>query len=91
MKSCDGPRPLASGFVNPATLATEIPVLKAGSQDHYNGRSTCAESLANEYREGRFEWFQIPAERRRSNGARESTVDGNTKFANAIANKQTIY
>ena len=79
MKYIIGPQSLASVFVKPATLATEIPDLEVEGEQRYNGNSRCAEVLADECRDVQFVCFQMPAQPRTRIGARESTVFGVSK------------
>ena len=69
-----GPQSLASVFVKPATLETEISVLNARGQHCYNGHYSRAEVLGDECRDVQFVCFQVPAEPRTRIGACESTV-----------------
>ena len=71
-----GPQSLASIFVKPATLETEISVLNARGQHCYNGHYSRAEVLGDQCRDVQFVCFQMPAEPRTRIGARESTVFG---------------
>ena len=73
MKYIIGPRPFTSAFVKPATLDTEIPVLKSRDQHRYTGYGSRAEFLAEECREAKFACFQMAAEPRTIMEAHEST------------------
>lgn len=82
MKNIIGPQSLASVYVKPATIETEIPVLNTRGQHRYNGNCSRAEFLGDDRRDVQFVCLQIPVESRTPIGARESTVFG---FPNAHA------
>ena len=67
-----GQKSLASVFVKPATLTTEIHVLNARRQHCYTGHGSCGEFLADVCRDVKFVCFQIAAEPRTTIEAQES-------------------
>ncbi len=68
MKYIIGPQSLASVFVKPATLDTEIPALKTRGQHRYNGHYSRVEFLKDQCRDVQFVYFRVPQNQEHQSG-----------------------